>query len=451
MLYHLVGIGGIGMSSLALHLKCEGHEIYGSNLEENERVRYLKSCGVEVFKGHNWSNWHDPDVLIMSSAVKQENPEVSRALSEGVPVKRRMEVLNEVLKARRTIGVTGTDGKTTTTAMVSHMLLNAGMNPTVFLGGVHPMLQHGNYRNGDDLTVAEIDESDGYFRDTSTLVSVVTNIRPDHLEHYNNEFSNLIRSFASFMENARTGVVIFADEEVADIALGMMKTKFEKKRVLFFGSAQRSHIRLVDRQVHGKTQIARFSWMGKERTFQLRIPGVHNIYNALAALGALLILEYPADIVESLEDFRPVERRFQLLRSDEKENVLIEDYAHTPEEIEKTLLTAREVYGSKRLVVFFQPHRYTRLARENGRFANSLRHADEVHVVPIYDAYEAEIRGVSEEEIVEKLRELGVRATHHSDKWDVLGVAKSYKETVLLFLGAGDITEVARALLDGFW
>lgn len=445
MLYHLVGIGGIGMSSLALHLKCDGHEVYGSNLEENERVHYLRSCGVEVFKGHNWTNWHDPDTVIVSTAIKPENPEVSRAINEGVPVKHRMEVLNDLLVQRKTVGVTGTDGKTTTTAMISHMLLKAGANPTVFLGGIHPTLHHGNYRSGSNLTVAEIDESDGYFRDTHTMIAVITNIRPDHLEHYGNDFSNLISAFASFIEKARAGVVIFGDDETSDKALEMAKTK--SAEILFFGHSTRSHIRLLERHVEETTQFIKFSWMDKEWFFRLQVPGEHNVYNALAALGAVMFMGYPVDIVETLDSFKPVDRRFQILKKDEKGNVLIEDYAHTPEEVERTLLTAREVYGSRKLITFFQPHRYTRLARENGRFASSLRHADEVHVVPIYDAYESRINGISELEIVQKLRELGVKAAHHLDKWDVMDVAKNSEGAVLLFLGAGDITEVAQALL----
>ena len=444
MLYHFVGIGGIGMSALALHLKLKnGDEVYGSNLEENDRTIYLREHGIEVFITHSKDNWKNPDRLVVSTAVNKTNPEVQRALREGVPILKRMELLIQELKKYYSIGISGTDGKSTTTAMIFHLLSKIGENPTTLLGGIHPSLEHGNYHPGSEKMVAEIDESDGYIRNVIVNVAVLTNVRPDHLEHYDGKFENLRMALKKFLLNAKDAICILRDEEES----WHLASSIARTQVLSFGCDRRSHVQLVEREVlknHPYTQKLTLKCGNKEIKTFLHVPGKHNALNALAACSALASMGYHPDVIQELEDFKPVKRRFNILAEDENRKiVIIEDYAHTPKEIDETLEAVREVYGSKRIISVFQPHRYTRLARENGNFARVLERSDEVHVLPLFDAYEKRIEGVSEKEIVHHLKERGVSSYFYENKWDVVENLKYAHDSVILFLGAGDITEIA--------
>lgn len=426
------------MSGLALHLAAEGNEVYGSNFEENERVEYLRRIGMRIYIGHARENWENPDVVVHTTAVSRGNPELERSISEGVPILYRMELLRKVIASRNSLCVTGTDGKTTTTAMLSKVMIDAGRDPVVFLGGKSPHLEHGNYRNGEGPIVAEVDESDGFFASFSPLHAIITNVRGDHLEHYNNSLKNLHAHFSYFARRI-TGIFIYnADDEASNKLFdGMGITFGEKNGDYRFTGRICNRTKQSFEVYHGKHSLGHFT---------LNLPGIHNVYNATSVIAMAAELGIPMDIVKnSLAAFKSVDRRFTFRGFSEEKNLyFIDDYAHTPDEITNTIRGAKESYPDRKIIVVFQPHRYSRLARENGRFAASLKSADAVCVYKLYDAYEKGRYAVSEVEVLEGLKSYGVESYHADDYNDILNWLNNKRDAVVLFLGAGDITEASK-------
>ncbi|AKI97095.1 UDP-N-acetylmuramate--L-alanine ligase [Kosmotoga pacifica] len=438
MKYHFIGIGGIGMSSLALHLAAEGKEVSGSNYEENERVEYLRQNDIRILIGHSPQNIGKPDVVIRTTAVSKNNPELVAAVEKGIPVLYRMELLKKVLSTNISLCVTGTDGKTTTTAMLSKIFIDAGKDPTVFLGGKVPFLEHANYRRGTGMTIAELDESDGFFASFKADHALITNVRFDHLEHYNNSHENFLDHLILFVNGVAGKIVYNHDDDVLRMLLG------ETKHVSFGKSG--GYYRFKKRRAVGINQT--FEVLEGDVSlgvFELNIPGEHNVYNALAAIAMARQFGIDVEVIKSsLATFVSADRRFTLRGYDEEKDVyLIDDYAHTPDEIRNTIKGAREAFPDKKLAVVFQPHRYSRLARENGRFAASLKGADEVCVFKLYDAYEKGSYALDETEVLDGLKKHNVPAHHHVDYYEVLKWVEKQEKAVVLFLGAGDVTEIS--------
>ncbi len=434
MRIHFVGIGGIGMSSLALHEFLNGIEVYGSNIEENERTKYLRKVGIEIFIGHSKDNWKDPDFLVRTPAVSQTNPEVSRALRERIPVLERIDFLKEIVSGKEQFAVTGTDGKTTTTAMLAHALKHLRKDPTVFLGGIHPSLEHGNYRKGSDIFVYELDESDGKFSSFSPDFAIITNARGDHIEKYDWDLRKYGRAFERFAKSVKGVLVTFAEDELTG-KLGTVSFGIEHGIYTIERREQRKwHQRVLIRK-NGK----------RYGQLVLKIPGLHNALNALAVFSLLDFLGYDLeDISSALESFEGVKRRFNVAFADENRRIfIIDDYAHTPQEVENLLKTTREIFKREKITVIFQPHRYTRLMREDGNFARSLKEADHVIVTEVFGAYESE-RRISARMIYESLVEIGKSSSFVPNKEDVLEKLEITPSTVYLFVGAGDIIEVSR-------
>ena len=437
MKYHFIGIGGIGMSALAMHLASEGNQVNGSNYEENERVDYLRSKGVSVFIGHSYENLESPDVVVRTTAIKQGNPELVKAISKSIPTIYRMELLKSLLSRNTSLCVTGTDGKTTTTAMVSKILVDSGRDPTVFLGGINPLLNDGNYRKGNGITVTELDESDGFFASFKPDYAIITNVRGDHLEHYDNSFDNLKSHFRYFSRGVRKLLVTNADDPVSERIF---------KGSLTFGR-DRGHYRFSDRITGIMNQTFR-CWKGDTDLgiFKLMIPGEYNAYNATAAVALTHEMGVPIESIRSsVESYRSVDRRFTFRGLDDFRNLFFfDDYAHTPDEISSTIRGAREFFPGKNVVVVFQPHRYSRLVRENGRFAMSLKEASEVCVYKLYEAYEKGEYAIDETEVLKGLSSYGVPAVHAVNYTEILEWLEKKRDAVVLFLGAGDITEASK-------
>ncbi len=437
MKYHFIGIGGVGMSSLAMHLASEGYQVYGSNYEENERVEYLRSKGISVYIGHSQENFNRPDLVIRTTAIKQGNPELVRAIQESAPTIYRMELLKMIFSRSTSVCVTGTDGKTTTTAMVSKILIDAGKDPTVFLGGLNSFLPDGNYRRGGNLVVSELDESDGFFASFKANNAIITNVRGDHLEHYDNSFENLKNHFRFFSRGVKDLLVYNADDPISDRLFTNGVT---------FGK-DKGHYRFSERKTSLMSQTFR-GWCGDIDLgyFKLMIPGEYNAYNAIASTALTHELGIPVDsIKKSLESYRSVERRFTFRGIDYSRNLfLFDDYAHTPDEISSTIRGAREFFPDKSIIVVFQPHRYSRLVRENGRFALSLKDANEVCVYKLYEAYEKGQYAIDETEVLKGLSSYGVPAVHAVDYSEILEWLEKKSDAVILFLGAGDITEASK-------
>ena len=442
MKYYFSGIGGIGMSALALYKYYkEGKEsVYGSNSEYNERVEYLLKKGINV-KLTQDSFLPDVDLLIRSTAVKDNNPEIIEARKRKIKVIQRMELLNEILKNNLSIGVTGTDGKTTTTAMLSQIFKNSGKNPTVFLGGMHDSLEDGNFRIGKGIIIAEVDESDGFIKDSQTDFSIVNNLRADHLEHYKSEFKNLEYSLLEFVNKTKELVLLNKDD------FYLSKWNLQDKKVLYFGQDNDADFILKNRRQDSTFQefeiYRKNTYIG---TIILKLPGLHYAYDALASTS--LALEYGIDfniIKESFLNYRSVERRFNILFN-RKDICIIDDYAHTPDEIEATIKAAREYFPDKKILTIFQPHRFTRLYYHFKDFVEVLKNSDEVFVYRIYSAFEEPIQGVDERKIADVLESKGVSSKFYHSENLILEELLKEKNTILLFVGAGDITEVAKKL-----
>ena len=437
MKYHLIGIGGIGMSSLAMHLAAEGHEVYGSNSEENERVCYLRSSGIRVYIGQAEENWENPDFVVRSMAVKAGNPELEEAFSKGVPTLYRMELLKKLLDEKKSVCVTGTDGKTTTTAILSKLLIDSGIDPTVLLGGTVPTLKDGNYAHGSGPIVTELDESDGFFASFTPDYALVTNVRGDHLEHYNNSLESLFHHFEYFGTRVRN--LFYNGDDPVSARLFSGKGRSFGKRGCYYSFRSR-----VSYGTHQTFEL--FIEEGSLGSFKLNLPGEHNVYNAVAALAiAIGMVADPEILRSSLESYTTVDRRFSIRGENIQSNIsFIDYYAHTPDEIRSTIMAARESYPNRKVIVVFQPHRYSRLLRENGKFAASLKEADEVCVYKLYEAYEKSIYAIDETEVLRGLKIYGTPAIHAANYYEIIEWIKPKRDAAIIFMGAGDVTEASK-------
>lgn len=434
MKYFFSGIGGIGMSSLALYSYYSGNEVYGTNNEVNERIEYLENKGIKVNIGHE-KILPNVDIVIRSTAIKDDNPEIIEATKRGIPVLYRMEYLNNILKNNWSIGITGTDGKTSTTAMVSQIFKHAKKDPTVFLGGLHNSLEDGNFRIGSGQIIAEVDESDGYIKKSQSDVVIINNLRPDHLEHYNNNFQNLENSLKQYAKRTRDILFLNGDDPI------LSTWTLNVPQLLFFGKNNNCDYIMKNRKTMGRYQefevYYKKKFIGK---ITLPIPGEHYAYDALAATA--LAIEYGIDfktIHEALFTYKTVNRRFNILYSNSSIFV-IDDYAHTPDEISMTIDAAKEYFQNKKIITIFQPHRYTRLYRHMEGFIKALKKSDEVLVYRIYSAFEKPIEGVDESKIINLL---DGNSKYFDDSKVLIKKLIEYDNSVLLFVGAGDITKVA--------
>ncbi len=435
----MVGIGGIGMSALALHWFFKGEDITGSNIEVNDRTDYLKNLGIDVRIGHSEEFLSDDvDEVVVTRAVGQDNPEVMKARKLGIPVSARDESLKEVVRELHpSFAVTGTDGKTTTTAMIYHALKKLGRNPYAFLGGIHPDLEHGNYSRGEEGVVFELDESVPTFSSYVIDHLIITNARGDHLESYGDK-RRYVKSFVDLVSNVKGVVVTFADDEITSV-LGNVT----------FGVGK-GDFKFLERRVLGRFQSFTFEDPdGILHSAELMVPGFHNCLNALAVIALLSTIGYDVDdVAGSLKDFQSVYRRFTISFSSDAERIFVlDDYAHTPEEVENLIKTVREVFPKEKIVAIFQPHRYSRTLRENGKLARSVLGADDIYITEIYGAFEKKL-GISSKMIVDELLEMGRSAEFVEDLDEFTDSLEISDNTVYLFIGAGDIIYYSGKFVD---
>lgn len=437
MKIHFVGIGGIGMSSLAIHCHLMGHDVYGSDIYKNEQIETLEKLGVKVFLDHSRENWLNPDLLVQTPAVSSDNPELLRAREENVRIVTRFELLRQLVSDSVQFAVTGSDGKTTTTAMLAHVLKALGVDPTVFLGGTNPSLEFGNYRKGSGPFVYELDESQPSFASFHPTYLIITNARKDHLENFHVDESYYLSCFEKLAKSAQK-VVTFHEDRLTS-TLGHYT----------FGLQEGTCV-LVSRKVNCFEQSASIRLAGKEYALRLRVPGLHNVLNAMAVITLLWAVGHdPLKVVEALSSFVGTYRRFTVTALDESKKIyVVDDYAHTPDELKWLINTSREVFGELRQVVIFQPHRYTRLAREDGNFAKALLDADEVYVTEVYGAFEQVLPNVSARMIAEGLVAYGKMASYFSSPEELLGKIKPAPNTVYLFIGAGDIISYSKRFIQ---
>ncbi|MBF0310561.1 MAG: UDP-N-acetylmuramate--L-alanine ligase [Magnetococcales bacterium] len=452
---HFVGIGGIGMSGIAEVLLTMGCRISGSDLSENANAKRLKALGATIYLGHQASQVAGCQAVVYSSAVSRDNPEVVEARRLHIPVVARAEMLAELMRLKHSIAIAGTHGKTTTTSLVATLLVEGGLDPTVVNGGIVKALGSNARLGSGDFLVTEADESDGSFTKLLPSIAVVTNIDAEHMEHYGtfDAVRKAFHEFASRIPFYGLAVLCRDHPEVAGLAASL-----PDKRVVTYGFGPDADLQAVDIRQEGirtRFRVLRHD-QPHQRTEDLgemetSLAGRHNVHNALAAIAVARELSIPwVAVRHALSHFRGVQRRFDLLWEDEN-RLVIDDYAHHPTEINATLEAARGSCGDRRLVAFFQPHRYTRVRDHYEEFLQAFRLADQVVVDRIYPAGETPPPGLLESRGPEAMCR-GIQAQSHvpcrimpegTEPYEALDALLG-EDAVALFLGAGDITRLAK-------
>src|SRR6476469_9297533 len=449
---HFVGIGGVGMSGIAEVLCTLGYQVSGSDNADSATTRRLASLGAVIHRGHQAGNVEGADCIVVSSAIRRDNPELAEARERRIPVVPRAEMLAELMRFRRGIAVAGTHGKTTTTSLLASVLGEGGLDPTFVIGG--QLLAAGaNARlGGGDWLVAEADESDGSFLRLNPLVAVVTNIDADHLENYGGDFARVQAAFSEFLHRLPfygLAVLCLDDPEVAALAAET------PRHLMTYGFHADADVRADD--VHQDGGCMRFTLClpdGSRTPVQLALPGRHNVQNALAAAAVAwqLGLE-PAVIADALRKFAGIGRRFNLLaqlQTGKGATVqLVDDYGHHPQELEAVFAAARGGWPDKRLVVAFQPHRYSRTRDLFDDFASVLSSVDALVLTEVYPAGEAPIVGADAKSLARAIRARGridpVVVTSAADLAAILPDVL-HDGDLLLLMGAGDIGHAAQQL-----
>ncbi len=449
---HFVGIGGIGMSGIAEILHNQGYVVQGSDAAANPNVQRLRDMGIRIEIGQKAENLGEAAVVVVSSAIKKDNPELVAARARALPVVRRAEMLAEIMRFKNSIAIGGTHGKTTTTTLVATLLDAGDLDPTVINGGIINAYGTNARLGSGEWMVAEADESDGTFIKLPADVAVVTNIDPEHLDHYR-DFEGVKRAFHQFVENVPFYgfAVMCLDHPEVQALVGEIRDR----RVITYGRNPQADVRLVDLEtVDGVSHFA-VEIRDRIRMTQLRIdglelpmPGVHNALNATAAIAVADQLHVPAEAIrKGLKGFTGVKRRFT--RTGTVGGItVIDDYGHHPVEIAAVLRAARQ--STKRdVIAVVQPHRYSRLHDLFDDFAACFNDADTVIVAPVYAAGEQAIPGVTNDELVNRIRARGHRDARVLDRPEDLAAliaSRAEDGDYVVCLGAGNITQWAAAL-----
>lgn len=450
---HFIGIGGAGMCGIAEVLRNEGYQVSGSDIAESANTSRLKSLGCDIFIGHKASNVNGSSVVVVSSAINKENPEIQAAASMHIPVVRRAEMLGELMRYRYGIAVSGTHGKTTTTSLIASIFGEASLDPTFVIGGLlnsagtNARLGQGRY------LIAEADESDASFLHLQPMVTVVTNIEPDHLGTYDGDFSKLKATFVEFLHNLPfygVAVVCIDDVNIREILPQIGRT------VITYGVSEDADFRVTSFKEEGMG--SRFVIERRNATpldIYLPIPGLHMAKNAAAAV-AVALEEGIADdkIVKALREFRGVGRRFQCYGDFNvagKKVTLVDDYGHHPTEVGATLEAARLAFPRRKIFMLFQPHRYTRTRDLYEDFVKVLQNTDKLVLLEVYSAGEAPITGADSRHLARSIRSMGkIEPVYAQDPQEIPELIESLCEDgdVILTQGAGSVTKIARSLSE---
>lgn len=445
---HFVGIGGIGMSGIAELLLNLGYTVSGSDLKSSDITERLKRLGGVIFRGHTQENIADADVVVVSSAVAENNPEIKAARQVSIPVIPRAEMLAELMRLKYSVAVAGAHGKTTTTSIIAAVLDKGGLDPTVVIGGKLKSIGT-NARLGDgEFIVAEADESDGSFLKMSPAIAVVTNIDREHLDFYR-DLEDIQAAFLKFIDRIPfygLAVLCLDNEPIQALLPDIQKryttygmstqADFQAKNVTFEGLKSRFSVYQLDRELGD---------------IQLNLPGIHNVYNAMASVAVGIELDLPfATIKAALDTLEGVQRRLEI-KGEVGGVSVIDDYGHHPTEIKTTLQAAKEAWPDRRKVVVFQPHRYTRTRALFDEFTRSFYQSDILVVLPIYSAGEKEIIGVDSPSMCDGIRQHG-----HKEVVCMEGITEAVVELkqllkpgdILLTLGAGDVYKVGEKVLE---
>ncbi len=451
-LVHFIGIGGIGMSGIAEALHNLGYKVQGSDQADGANVQRLREKGIECFVGHRPENLGEAEVVVVSTAIKKSNPELAAARERLLPIVRRAEMLAELMRFGNAVAIGGTHGKTTTTSMVATLLEAGGLDPTVINGGIINAYGTNARMGAGDWMVVEADESDGTFLKLPADIAVVTNIDPEHLDHYGS-FDAVREAFRQFVENVPFygfGVMCTDHPEVQALV-----ARIEDRRVVTYGGNAQADVRFVNHRMDGAASVfdvvVRNRKTGADKTIaglRLPMPGRHNVSNATAAIAVASELGISEESIrKGLSSFGGVKRRFTHTGSWNGVEVF-DDYGHHPVEIKAVLKAARDATKG-RIVAIAQPHRFTRLHDLFDEFAACFNDADTVMVAPVYTAGEDPIEGVTGEALVSRIRAGGHRDARYIE--GPAAIAPIVREIAkpgdfVVFLGAGNITQWAYAL-----
>src|SRR5438067_8974889 len=444
---HFVGIGGIGMSGIAEVLLNLGYKVSGSDLKNSPVTQRLASFGAMIFEGHGAENVSGSEVVVTTSAISAENPEVSRAHELHIPVIQRAEMLAELMRLKYGIAIAGMHGKTTTTSMVAAVLAAGGLDPTVVVGGRVDAMGSNARLGKSQYLVAEADESDRSFLKLSPILSVVTNIDREHRDCYR-DMEDVESTFVEFMDQVPFyGMVVACTDDERTRAL----LPRVERRVVTYGLRKDSDFLVSDCKVDGAASHFRVTYRGKELgEFSVHVPGQHNVLNATAAIAVGVGLDIAPDAIrQALKDFRGVDRRFHLKGTANGVDV-VDDYGHHPTEIRATLAAARQC-GYKRVHVIFQPHRYTRTQLLIEDFATAFTDADTVSILDIYPASEQPILGVTGEWLARRITEAGGRKAEYISSFADAATfitREASSGDMVLTLGAGNISQLGPQILE---
>ena len=445
---HFVGIGGIGMSGIAEVLLNLGYKVSGSDLRESDTTERLRNLGGEICIGHAAENLTSVDVVVTSTAVQSDNPEVIEARRRMVPVIPRAEMLAELMRMKYGIAIAGTHGKTTTTSMVATVLSHAGIDPTIVIGGKLNTLGSNAKLGQGQFLVAEADESDGSFLSLSPTIAVVTNIDADHLDYYTGGLEEIKDTFVSFINKVPfygLAVLCQEDRNINEIIPRI------KKRFMTYGLSSQADLRASHVRLEGFQTSFTAHYKGyRLGDISFKMPGAHNVLNALACTAVALELDVPFDkIQEGFAQFGGVGRRFTV-KGEKNGIMVVDDYGHHPAEIRATLAAARNGWPERRLVVAFQPHRYSRTKELFNEFVTCFYDADLLVLTDIYAASEQPIPGVTAERLADEVRRHGQRDVTYIGDRTVLPehLASVVKEgDIVITLGAGNIWQAGEELV----
>ncbi len=454
---HFIGIGGIGMSGIAEIMHNLGYSIQGSDLIENYNTKRLKSIGVEVFEGHHSHNIDNVSYIVVSSAIKSDNPELQAALLKRLPIIKRAEMLAELMRLKYSIAVSGSHGKTTTTSLIACMFEAAGLSPTVINGGVINNKSTNAYLGSDPYLIAEADESDATFINIPATVAVITNIDAEHMDYYR-DFETLVQAFRRFI-----GSIPFYGFAVAcadhPVVKDLVASITERKVITYGVEAEEAHIKAYNidlgvssstfdvkinlPNIHGSSMIERVN---------IPIPGKHNVLNALAAIAIAAEMDFGLQTIKnSFKSFKGVKRRFTRICEYNGASI-IDDYAHHPIEVKATLATAKAIADKQngRVIAFFQPHRYSRVQYLFDEFVNCFVDSNEIYITEIYGAGEQPIENISGQELVGRIKSANshsqVEFVASREEITQLIANKAQPGDFIVIMGAGSISSWANDL-----
>ncbi|MBE0352074.1 MULTISPECIES: UDP-N-acetylmuramate--L-alanine ligase [Pseudoalteromonas] len=447
---HFIGIGGAGMGGIAEVLAFEGYRITGSDIAHSAMTERLIHVGAEVFIGHDENNVKDASVVVVSSAINDQNPEIKAAKAARIPIVRRAEMLAELMRFRHGIAVAGTHGKTTTTSLIASIYAQAGLDPTFIIGGLLNSAGSNAKVGKSDFLIAEADESDASFLHLQPMVSVITNIEEDHMDTYGGSFEKMKDTYVDFIHNLPFYglAVVCIDSEVA----AELIPRFGRP-VITYGESADADYRMVDfSQTANTCSFNVVNKHGESLAVSLNMPGKHNALNATAAIAVAKDQNIANNaILEALVKFEGVGRRFQHYGTFENERgnvMLVDDYGHHPSEVAATIAAVREGWPDKRLVMVYQPHRYSRTRDLYEDFVKVLADVDQLLLLDVYAAGEEPIVGADSKSLCRSLRQRGKEPLHVASSAELAGVLADVMQDndLVLTQGAGNIGQLVKKL-----